>query len=95
MCWLAVMHVVFNRKFFVDWHIQLFYITKIHYQKYPAVAQPGRAFGCSSRQIFAKLVKQPIRLTFAATEESQAQTDLISCSSGVNPARGIHLITKL
>jgi hypothetical protein len=35
-------------------------------------------------------VKQPIGLTFAATEESQAQTDLISCSSGVNPARGIH-----
>jgi len=30
------------------YNIQLFYITRIHYQKYPAVAQPGRAFGCSS-----------------------------------------------
>lgn len=37
-------------------------------------------------------MKQPIGLTFAATEESQAQTDLISSSSGVNPARGIHFI---
>ena len=40
----------------------------------------------------ANLVKQPIGLTFAATEESQAQTDMISSSSGVNPARGIHFI---
>ncbi|MBC8156831.1 hypothetical protein H7X64_01545 [Armatimonadetes bacterium] len=40
-------------------------------------------------------MKQPIRLTFAATEESQAQTDLISWSSGVNPARGIHYLPSL
>ena len=76
----------------LDTNIQLFYITRIHYQKCPAVAQPGRAFGCSSRQKIANLVKQPIGLTFAATEESQAQTDMISSSSGVNPARGIHFI---
>jgi hypothetical protein len=40
-------------------------------------------------------VKQPIGLTFAATEESQAQTDLIKRSSGVNPARGIHKIMRI
>ena len=43
----------------------------------------------------AKLVKQPTGLTFAATEESQAQTDLIHRSSGVNPARGIHKIMRI
>jgi len=43
----------------------------------------------------AKLVKQPTGLTFAATEESQAQTDLIKRSSGVNPARGIHKIMRI
>ena len=44
-----------------------------YHEKCPAVAQPGRAFGCSSRLIEADHEKQPIGQTIAVTEESQAQ----------------------
>ncbi|MGG6460985.1 MAG: hypothetical protein ACM3JQ_06120 [Candidatus Eiseniibacteriota bacterium] len=49
------------------------YMEVNHDEKCPAVAQPGRAFGCSSRLKIADREKQPIRQTIAVTEESQAQ----------------------
>ena len=57
--------------------------------KCPAVAQPGRAFGCSSRLIKADHEKQPIGQTIAVTEESQAQIAFGYCQARVDPARGI------
>ncbi len=61
-----------------------------NHEKCPAVAQPGRAFGCSSRLIKADREKQPIRLTIAVTEESQAQIVFGYYHSRADPARGIH-----
>jgi hypothetical protein len=54
----------------------------------PAVAQPGRAFGCRCWLTEADQVKQPTGLTKIETEESQAQTSYAS-KLGANPARGI------
>jgi len=44
-----------------------------YHEECPAVAQPGRAFGCSSWLSAADHEKQLIRRTIAVTEESQAQ----------------------
>jgi hypothetical protein len=54
----------------------------------PAVAQPGRAFGCRCWLTEADQEKQPTGLTKIETEESQAQTSYAS-KLGANPARGI------
>jgi len=60
-----------------------------YHEKCPAVAQPGRAFGCSSRLTEADHEKQPIGQTIAVTEESQAQIASGYCQARVDPARGI------
>jgi hypothetical protein len=60
-----------------------------YHEKCPAVAQPGRAFGCSSRLTKADHEKQPIGQTIAVTEESQAQIAFGYCQARVDPARGI------
>ena len=52
-----------------------------YHEKCPAVAQPGRAFGCSSRLIEADHEKQPIGQTIAVTEESQAQIAFGYCQA--------------
>jgi hypothetical protein len=61
-------------------------------RKYPAVAQPGRAFGCRS-WLFSGLEADRVNslsgVHCAVTEESQAQTKLKKCCFGANPARGI------
>jgi hypothetical protein len=66
-----------------------------YHEKCPAVAQPGRAFGCSSRLIEADHEKQPIGRTIAVTEESQAQIAFGYCQARVDPARGIQLAELL
>ena len=52
-----------------------------YHEKCPAVAQPGRAFGCSSRLTKADHEKQPIGQTIAVTEESQAQIAFGYCQA--------------
>jgi hypothetical protein len=62
-------------------------------RKYPAVAQPGRAFGCRSWLMIryqADRVNSLSGIHCAVTEESQAQTRLAKSCFGANPARGIY-----